>query len=130
MTFSFARVGAAVGMRVEDYLADRKRWRLRLNEKGGKAHEMLAHHNLEAYPDAYMHAAFITSSERRVHNEQALESVRHIRRGGQTNQVTRILNDLINQVGICQALSTLPAQARPARPIRGTKSPPSTLPIF
>ena len=36
MTFSFARVGAAVGMRVEDYFADGKRWRLRLNEKGGK----------------------------------------------------------------------------------------------
>ena len=34
MTFSFARVGAAVGMRVEDYFADGKRWRLRLNEKG------------------------------------------------------------------------------------------------
>src|SRR6202166_257418 len=31
--------------------------RLRLNEKGGKVHEMPAHHNLEAYLDAYMHAA-------------------------------------------------------------------------
>jgi integrase/recombinase XerD len=57
MTFSFARVGAAVGMRVEDYFADGKRWRLRLNEKGGKVHEMPAHHNLEAYLDAFMHAA-------------------------------------------------------------------------
>jgi integrase len=57
MTFSFARVGAAVGMRVEDYFADGKRWRLRLNEKGGKVHEMPAHHNLEAYLDAYMHVA-------------------------------------------------------------------------
>src|SRR5271170_5303251 len=58
MTFSFARVGAAVGMRVEDYFSGGgKRWRLRLNEKGGKVHEMPAHHNLEAYLDAYMHAA-------------------------------------------------------------------------
>jgi integrase/recombinase XerD len=56
MTFSFARVSAAVGMRVGDYFADGKRWRLRLNEKGGKVHEMPAHHNLEAYLDAYMHA--------------------------------------------------------------------------
>jgi len=31
--------------------------RLRLNEKGGKVHEMPAHHNLEAYLDAYMQAA-------------------------------------------------------------------------
>jgi integrase len=57
MTFSFARVGAAVGIRVEDYFADGKRWRLRLNEKGGKVHEMPAHHNLEAYLDAFMQAA-------------------------------------------------------------------------
>jgi site-specific recombinase XerD len=58
MTFSFARVGAAVGMRVEDYFSGGgKRWRLRLNEKGGKVHEMPAHHNLEAYLDAYMQAA-------------------------------------------------------------------------
>jgi len=53
MTFSFARVSAAVGMRVEDYFADGKRWRLRFNEKGGKVHETPAHHNLYAY----MHAA-------------------------------------------------------------------------
>ena len=57
MTFSFARVGEAVGMRVEDYFPKGKRWRVRLHEKGGKRHEMPAHHNLEAYLDAYMHAA-------------------------------------------------------------------------
>jgi site-specific recombinase XerD len=57
MVYSFARVSAAVGMRVEDYFAQGKRWRLRLNEKGGKVHEMPAHHNLEAYLDAYMYAA-------------------------------------------------------------------------
>ncbi len=44
-------------MRVEDNFAEGKRWRLRLNEKGGKVHEMPAHHNLEAYLDADMHAA-------------------------------------------------------------------------
>jgi site-specific recombinase XerC len=47
----------AGGVRIENYFADSKRWRLRLNEKGGKVHEMPAHHNLEAYLDAYMHAA-------------------------------------------------------------------------
>jgi hypothetical protein len=43
-------------MRVEDYSADCKRWRPPLNEEGGKVHEMPAHHNLEAYLDAYMYA--------------------------------------------------------------------------
>jgi len=34
-----------------------KRWWVRLDEKGGKVHEMPAHHNLEAYLDAYIEAA-------------------------------------------------------------------------
>jgi integrase len=39
------------------YYANGKRWWLRLHEKGGKRHEMPAHHNLEAYLDAYIEAA-------------------------------------------------------------------------
>jgi integrase/recombinase XerD len=57
MTFAFARIGAVVAMRVEDYYPNGKRWWLRLHEKGGKRHEMPAHHNLEAYLDAYIEAA-------------------------------------------------------------------------
>ena len=59
MTFAFARVGAVVAMRVEDYYPKGKRWWVRLHEKGGKRHEMPAHHNLEAYLDAYIEAAGI-----------------------------------------------------------------------
>ncbi len=57
MTFAFARVGAVVAMRVEDYSPKGKRWWVRLHEKGGKRHEMPAHHNLEAYLDVYIEAA-------------------------------------------------------------------------
>jgi len=57
MTFAFARIGAVVAMRVEDYYPKGKRWWVRLHEKGGKRHEMPAHHNLEAYLDAYIKAA-------------------------------------------------------------------------
>ncbi len=57
MTFAFARIGAVVSMRIEDYYSDGKRWWLRLHEKGGKVHEMPAHHTLEAYLDAYLDAA-------------------------------------------------------------------------
>jgi site-specific recombinase XerD len=60
MTFAFARIGAAVAMRVEDYYPKGKRWWVRLHEKGGKRHEMPAHHNLEAYLDAYIKAAGIS----------------------------------------------------------------------
>src|SRR5215510_7353360 len=57
MVFTFARIGAVVAMRVEDYYPQGKRWWVRLHEKGGKRHEMPAHHTLEAYLDAYLDAA-------------------------------------------------------------------------
>jgi site-specific recombinase XerD len=59
MTFAFARISAVVAMRVEDYYPKGKRWWVRLHEKGGKRHEMPAHHNLEAYLDTYIEAAGI-----------------------------------------------------------------------
>jgi hypothetical protein len=43
MTYAFARIGAVVSMRVEDYFANGKRWWVRLHEKSGKRHEMPAH---------------------------------------------------------------------------------------
>jgi site-specific recombinase XerD len=57
MGFSFARISAVLGMKVEDYYPNGKRWWLRLHEKGGKFHELPAHHNAEAYLDAYIEAA-------------------------------------------------------------------------
>ena len=60
MVYSFARVSAVVGMRVEDYYRQGgKRWWFRLHEKGGKRHEVPAHHNAEEYLDAYLDAAGI-----------------------------------------------------------------------
>lgn len=59
MVYSFARVSATVAMRVEDYFQNGKRWWFRLHEKGGKQHEVPAHHNAEAYVDAYLEAAGI-----------------------------------------------------------------------
>jgi integrase len=54
MVYSFARVGAALAMRVEDvYVQNRRLW-VRLHEKGGKRHEMPCHHNLETYLHAYI----------------------------------------------------------------------------
>ncbi|MFI4994885.1 MAG: tyrosine-type recombinase/integrase [Hyphomicrobiales bacterium] len=54
MVYSFARVGAALAMKVEDvYVQNRRLW-VRLHEKGGKHHAMPCHHNLEAYLHAYI----------------------------------------------------------------------------
>ena len=57
MVYSFARVGAATGMRVEDYYTQGRRSWFRLREKGGKHHQPPAHHNAKAYVDAYLEAA-------------------------------------------------------------------------
>lgn len=54
MVYSFARVGAALGMRVEDVFTQNRRLWVRLREKGGRRHEMPCHHNLEAYLHAYL----------------------------------------------------------------------------
>lgn len=56
MVYSFARVSAVVGMNVDDYYQNGKRSWLRLHEKGGKFHEVPAHHNAEAYLDEYLEA--------------------------------------------------------------------------
>lgn len=57
MVYSFARVSAALAMNLEDYYPEQKRWWFRLHEKGGKRHEVPAHHTAEEYMDAYLEAA-------------------------------------------------------------------------
>jgi site-specific recombinase XerD len=64
LLFTFARVSAALAMRVEDYYPVGKRWWIRLHEKGGKHHEMPAHHTLQDHLDAYLEAAGIAADRK------------------------------------------------------------------
>ncbi len=64
MVYSFARIGAATGMRVDDVFSQGRRLWVRLNEKGGKRHEMPCHHNLEAYLHAYIDSCGLGSDPR------------------------------------------------------------------
>jgi integrase len=64
LLFTFARVSAALSMRVEDYYPIGRRWWVRLHEKGGKHHEMPAHHTLQEYLDAYIEAAGIAEDRK------------------------------------------------------------------
>jgi site-specific recombinase XerD len=61
MVYSFARIGAAIGMRVEDVYSQNRRLWVRLHEKGGKQHAMPCHHNLESYLHAYIDGAGLAS---------------------------------------------------------------------
>ena len=64
MCYTFARVSAVVGMNVEDYYQQGKRSWFRLHEKGGKFHEVPAHHNAEAYLDEYIAEAGIAEERK------------------------------------------------------------------
>ncbi len=59
MVYTFARVGAAIGMKVEDFYVQGRRGWVRLHEKGGKEHEMPTHHNLDHYLEEYLRVAGI-----------------------------------------------------------------------
>ena len=59
MVYSFARVSAVVGMRRQDYFPQGTRGWLRLHEKGGKRHDVPAHHVAETYLDAYLEAGAV-----------------------------------------------------------------------
>lgn len=104
MVYSFARVGAVVKMNVEDYYANGKRFWYRLHEKGGKFHEVPAHHKAEEYVDAYLAAAGIVEDRKsplfrtldrhrlltgnRVYPNDVLRMIkRYARRAGLSNHI-------------------------------------------
>jgi site-specific recombinase XerD len=57
MVYTFARINAVLGLRVEDYYIQGRRGWMNLREKGGKQHAVPCHHNLEQYLDEYLAAA-------------------------------------------------------------------------
>ncbi len=57
LTYSFARIGAALAMRVGDFRAQGAGWELRLHEKDGKRHAMPCHHALAEALHTYVAAA-------------------------------------------------------------------------
>ena len=64
LVYSFARVSAAVSMRVADYYTQGPRSFFRLHEKGGRYNVVPAHHTAQAYVDAYLAAAGIAEDRR------------------------------------------------------------------
>ena len=64
LTYSFARIGAALKMKVEDLRCQGSGWRLRLHEKGGKHHEMPCHHSLAEALHAYIAAAGVADDRK------------------------------------------------------------------
>jgi site-specific recombinase XerD len=59
LTYSFARITAALRMKVEDLRPQGTGWRVQLHEKGGKQHAVPCHHALAEALRAYIDAAGI-----------------------------------------------------------------------
>ena len=59
LTYSFARIGAALEMKVEDLVPKGADWQVQLHEKGGKHHVVPCHHALAEALRAYIDAAGI-----------------------------------------------------------------------
>jgi site-specific recombinase XerD len=64
LTYSFARIGAALKMKVEDLRPKGAGWQIRLHEKGGKEHAMPCHHALAEALRAYIDAAGIADDRK------------------------------------------------------------------
>jgi site-specific recombinase XerD len=120
MVFSFARVSAVVGMNVGDFYQNGKRWWFRLHEKGGKFHEVPAHHSAEACLDAYVAGIGIAAekktplfrttrgktgriTQRRLHRSDALRMIK--RRAKAAGLPANICNHTFRATGITAFLS-------------------------
>ena len=79
LTYSFARITAALKMKVEDLRPRRAGWSIRLHEKGEKHHTMPCYHSLAEALHAYINCAGIAEDRKgwlfrtaRGHNGKAL----------------------------------------------------------
>ena len=77
LTYCFARVGAALKMRVEDLQSKGSGWLIRLHEKGGKQHMMPCHHALAEALHAYIAAAGIAADQEGLSVPHIARACRH-----------------------------------------------------
>lgn len=66
MAYSFARISAVLDMNVRDFYQQGRTSYIRLHEKGGKEHEVPAHHTLVELLDDYLRGAGIDAEANRI----------------------------------------------------------------
>ncbi len=140
MTYSFARISAALAMNVKDvFLTDGRLW-LRLHEKGGKVLEVPCHHNLETYLRDYIEEAGIAPdrdgplfralnrdgslSDRRLIRQRAWEMLR--RRARAAGISTDVCNHSFRATGITAYLENPEARVEVAQYLAGHADPKTT----
>jgi site-specific recombinase XerC len=80
MGYTFARVGAVIGMKVEDYYIQKRRGWVRLHEKGGKVNELPCHHSLEQFLDEWLNVSGLSAEP----NASLFPTLRHGKLSGRT----------------------------------------------
>jgi site-specific recombinase XerD len=142
MTYSFARVSAALQMNVKDVFPKHHRLWLRLHEKGGKYHEMPCHHTLEQYLRDYLDAAGLagepgsplfpsidrvtkTLSGTRLHRMEALAMVKRRARNAGI-ETPGICNHTFRGSGITSYLGHPDARLEVAQYMAGHADPKTT----
>jgi integrase/recombinase XerD len=101
MAYTFARVSAMIGMRVDDYFQQGKRWWFRLHEKGGKYHEVPAHHKAEEYVDAWLDAAGVVEEKKLPLFRTFDQTDRHLTdRGLYRQDVLRMIKRRVRAAGL------------------------------
>ncbi len=119
MIYTFARIGAVLGMDVGDYFSQGRRGWVRLHEKGGKQHEAPCVPKLEQYLDEYIAAAGIAAdvdgplfrttgrSTGKVHRLTQQDAYRLIQRYAKRAGIkTRIGNHTMRATGITDYLKS------------------------
>jgi len=142
MTYTFARITAAIGMNVADVYPKQHRLFVRLHEKGGKEHELPCHHNLEEYLREYLDAAGIRDDRRsplframdrqtrqlsdtRLNRQRAYDMVR--RRARQAGiETPGICNHTFRGTGITAYLQNPEAKLEHAQQIAAHADPKTT----
>jgi site-specific recombinase XerD len=125
MVFTFARINAVPEMKVRDYFVQGRRGWVRLDEKGGKQHELPCHHSLEKYLDEYLPAAGIAddldgplfrTTGRKTGKQQPMcqqDAYRMIQRRARAAGIkTRIGNHTFRATGITTYLKKRQARTR------------------
>ncbi len=140
MTYSFARVSATLGMDVKDVLSMHHRLWLRLQEKGGKHHEVPCHHNLETYLREYIEAANLDSgplfrtlrgrsgqlNDKRLHRTECLAMIKRRCKQAGIDNAANICNHTFRGTGITAYLSNPDAKLEHAQNIAGHSDPKTT----
>lgn len=118
MVYSFARVGAVVDVNVEDHWKrGRKDWCFRMLEKGGKYHEVPAHHQAQELVDEYLEAACIADAKKTPLSRSMDPNRQLSERRLQPKQVWKMVKRRARQAGLPESTTATRSERQELRSI-------------